>query len=399
MTAQVPAYLQRYQPRNIGEKLSQNLGTSAPPYVSIQGNRFTLIDAAGNEMPVPTFDPQIGVYLDACIIDVGDHISRVFYINKFDPSAQSYTPPDCWSDNGLAPSISCNSPQSPTCASCPNAVWGSAISAQGKQIPACQLTQKTALLIPGIPQTVFLLRVPPNSHKHLRAYVELSRGSGVNISDVLTRIHFDLTTQGTLLFKGVQYIDEQLAALRENAYAEKKTDNLVGRNDVPRQVVAMQQIAAPAQVALGAIPVQMASSPPAKRPTLANTPYVPPAVYEAPTASPQAPSQSPPVGATTASPSEAPATPRRRRRTAAEMQAANRPVPGQAPTPAPAAPFQRLLRLIRRCFRRPSPAYLRKDRELPLRPLVSSAWHLANQLRPTPSSAICSTIFSNRGKS
>ena len=99
----LPPHLQKYQTRDIGQTLSQNLGTAAPPYVSIAGNRFTLIDAAGNEMPVPTFDPAIGVYLDACIIDSGDHISRTFYATKYDPSAAIFNPPDCWSDNGVGP--------------------------------------------------------------------------------------------------------------------------------------------------------------------------------------------------------------------------------------------------------------------------------------------------------
>src|SRR5260221_12974140 len=109
MTApQLPAHLQKYQSRNIGETLSHNLGAVAPPYVSIMGNRFMLIDAAGNEMPVPTFDPTIGVYLDACIVDTGDHLSRIYYYQRYDPSAATFNPPDCWSDNGTGRSISCS---------------------------------------------------------------------------------------------------------------------------------------------------------------------------------------------------------------------------------------------------------------------------------------------------
>ena len=87
---QLPAHLQRFQARDIGTTLSHNLGTAAPPYVSIAGNRFMLIDAAGNEQPVPTFDPAIGVYLDACIIDANEHISRIYYAQKYDPSAATF---------------------------------------------------------------------------------------------------------------------------------------------------------------------------------------------------------------------------------------------------------------------------------------------------------------------
>ena len=94
MNVQLPAHLQRFQSRDLGSTLSQNLGATSPPYVSIAGGRFTLIDAAGNNLPGGAFDQQLGVYLDACIIDVGDHISRVYYEHDYDPLAQTFTPPE-----------------------------------------------------------------------------------------------------------------------------------------------------------------------------------------------------------------------------------------------------------------------------------------------------------------
>ncbi len=354
MTAQLPAHLQKFQSRDVGTTLSQNLGSASPPYVSIQGGRLNLIDAAGNESPVATFDPAIGVYLDACIIDVGDHISRIFYTTKFDPSAASFNPPDCWSDNGVGPSVSAAHPQSATCSACPNAVWGSAISAQGKQIPACSMVQKIALLIPAYPQTIFLLRVPPNSHKHLRAYVELCRGNGTDLSNLMTRISFDQTTQGTLLFKAASWIDEATANLRQLAWNEKKTDSLVGRNDVPRPATAkvvQQQIhgmtnGQTAQleqhlqnptgpVAAIGHPVQANPLQQAQQPSPFSTAHPVAATFQ-----PQTQSTAP--APTASNPDPAPAQ-RRRRRTAAEMAEANgAPANAQSPQqPAAAqqAPF------------------------------------------------------------
>lgn len=352
----LPAHLQRFQARDIGTTLTHNLGSAAPPYVSIAGNRFMLIDAAGNEQPVASFDPPIGVFLDACIIDANEHISRIYYGTKYDPSAANFQPPTCWSDNGVAPSVSCSGPQARSCTpdpehqhGCKWAVWGSATSAQGKAVPACQQVQKIALLIPGM-ATLFLLRVPPNSHKHLRAYQETCRGSGVMIADVITRIYFDQSTQGTLLFKGVNYIDEPTAVLREAAYTEKKTDALVGRNDVPRtapvalggqhsvagpvtqiQQPSAQQIAAP-QPAQQVQPQGQAGAGP-----FGDSP-APNAVHHGQAV--QATAQ--PAGTTSLS-DPAPAQ-RRRRRSAAEMQQSNGAAPAGQPGPAPAqaapqAPF------------------------------------------------------------
>ena len=126
---QLPAFLQNRQSKALATELSANLGAGSPPYISIMGNRFTLIDSAGDEEPVQTYSPQIGPYLDCVLIDAGKHISKIFYDKPFDPNATQYEAPVCWSDNGVGPSRNAAKPQSPTCAACPNAVWRSKVSA------------------------------------------------------------------------------------------------------------------------------------------------------------------------------------------------------------------------------------------------------------------------------
>jgi len=335
MTQQLPAHLQQYQTPDIAGALSANLGSAMPPHVSIGGGRFTLIDAGNNEIPVPTFDPAIGVYLDAAIIDVNPVMSRIYFAGNYDASAEGVRP-DCFSDNGIGPSVSANSPQAPTCAICPRAEW-TKVNANGKKVPWCSQKQKIALLIPGFP-TLFLLAVPPNSHSYLREYVEKCKGNGVNMADLITRIFFVPGVQGTLQFQATQYIDAPTAQLRQAAYLEKKTDALVGRNDVAR----------PAGVGQGQL------SMPAANPNIAGTGQLsaPRPVQEVQQPGPFAPTpaanagspgpwpQNPAPTAATTSPSEPAPTGRRRRRTAAEMaQAAPQGANGTAPAAAPQAPF------------------------------------------------------------
>ena len=344
----LPAHLQQYQVPDLASTLSANLGSAMPPHVSIGGGRFTLIDAGNNEIPVPTFDPAIGVYLDGCIVDVNPVMSRVYFAGAYDPQAEG-SRPDCFSDNGIGPSVSSNAPQAPTCAICPRAEW-TKINNNGKKVPWCSQKQKVALLIPGF-QTLFLLAVPPNSHGPMREYVEKCKGNGVNIANLITRISFVPGVQGTLQFQPVTYIDAPTAELRQAAYAEKKTDALVGRNDVARpagatpmpapiqpvaqiQQPSAQQIAAPAQQwpAQAQQPAQQVQQP---------GPFVP-----TPAANAGWPGQGTPNPASTAattSPSEPVPATRRRRRTAAEMQGGASQGPnGQAPqqpAAAPQAPF------------------------------------------------------------
>src|SRR5260370_511852 len=101
MTDQPPAYLARRAAAGVSDDLTSGLGVSAPPYISIMGGRFTLIDAAGNKIPVQTFDPKIGLYVDVIIIAINKEISRIYYAEPFNPGATEFKPPDCWSDNGV----------------------------------------------------------------------------------------------------------------------------------------------------------------------------------------------------------------------------------------------------------------------------------------------------------
>ena len=77
---------------------------ASPPYVSTQGGSFTLVDANGEQEPVET------KHLDCVIFDVNMEVpvQRVYWDpNKpYNPNAQTYEPPDCWSDNGIGASAS-----------------------------------------------------------------------------------------------------------------------------------------------------------------------------------------------------------------------------------------------------------------------------------------------------
>src|SRR6266851_2469718 len=348
----LPAHLQNLQTPDIGGVLSANLGSAMPPHVSIEGNRFTLIDASNNEIPVPTFDPVIGVYLDAAIIDVNAVMSRIYFASNYDKAAKG-TRPDCFSDNGVGPSISASSPQASTCAACPRSEW-TKVNANGNKVPWCTHKQKIALLIPGF-DVLFMLAVPPNSHGPMREYVERCKGNGVNMANLITRMSF--ISQGTLQFAPMSYIDAPTAELRQKAYVEKKTDVLVGRNDVARGpgsigVSAPQQIAAPSAEFLAQQMQRPASQmliPDPRYQETVTRPAIPQQVQQpgpfvptpaATVGNPGWPAQSTVPTAAATSPSEQPATGRRRRRTTAEMQAANPSSPAATPgTVAPQALF------------------------------------------------------------
>lgn len=243
MTTNLPAHLQGYQPRALTSTARAALGTGQPPAVSIEGQRFTLVDDGGEEV-LTTVDAKVGLYMDCIIIDVNERKSKTFYgLNKkYDPSNPS--PPLCFSDNGLAPSQAAGQPQSATCASCPHAVIGSAIGFSGGKTTACRDALKTAVVLPQYPDEVRMLRIPPNSFKNFRACIDWFEKHGAAMEIIVTRVYFQTGVQGTLMFQPIAYNqDAGVHAAIVDALNKKVTDVLVGRTDKPLD--PSRQIAAP----------------------------------------------------------------------------------------------------------------------------------------------------------
>ncbi len=235
---QLPAHLLNRASRNLAGQLAASLPTGSVPYVSIKGSRFTLYDAAGNEQQVGAMSPDVGLYLDLCVVDSNPHISKVYYAKAFDPNAEGEQP-DCYSDNGIGASAQALHPQSASCKTCPHNEWGSSVSKQtGKPTKACNDVQKVAVAVPGFPDKIFLLRIPPASLKWLGKYVQevgsiSAGGRKVDVSDLITRVYFAKDQVGVLNFSPVAFVDAETAETGDKAVNLKATDLLVGKNDRP----------------------------------------------------------------------------------------------------------------------------------------------------------------------
>jgi len=265
---QLPIHLQNRQRRDLVGAALGGLNTGSPPHISIAGNRFTLVDDAGNEKPIQT------LYLDVCVIDANQSVSKIYFDPRipYEPGGDNSNPPLCWSDNGVGASAQASSPQNTSCQLCPHNAWGSATSkATGKPTKACNDVKKLAVLVPGI-EMVFLLRVPPASLKNLAKYTQTLAGHGVDLPDAVTRLEFE--SQGVLKFSPVGYVDASTAALTDKVIAAKGTDLLVGRNDRPwggqadankiayAQSQPVQQIAQAAPAPMAPPPVPFAAAAP-----------------------------------------------------------------------------------------------------------------------------------------
>lgn len=263
---QLPArFANRQNRRQIVQAVVQGLGMASPPYVSIKGGSFTLVDANGEQEPVET------KWLDCVIIDTNVP-SRVFWGEKvYNPNSDVYEPPACFSDNGIGASAQAAQPQSTSCMTCPQNTWGSATSkVTGKPVKACHVIKKVAVLpVIGAVQPdgtyapnetydfPFLLRVPVMSHENLRAYSAKFGGQDFDVSEVVTRITFVHGQVGQLDFAAAGFTDEGTEALVTKFLDQKITDALVGRGD---QVWSGQAAQIAQQRPLAPVPAQLAGA-------------------------------------------------------------------------------------------------------------------------------------------
>ena len=320
MVSQIPAYLQQRQSRTVTERAATGLGASMPPHISIQGNSFTLIDAAGNEQ-------NEGGTIDVCIADVSDVNCKRFYGDKkWTPDSKD--PPICFSANGIGPSRDASQPQNSICATCPKNERGSAVSAiSGASIKACRDEKWLALIPIKYPTMMFQLVLTPGSFKNWRDFLKPFETHGIDISDSVTRISFEPKATGVLQFSpaqlpqgGIIWIDENTFKTREAALLAKQTDALVGRTDVPIQAA----LGAPVQQ-----PVQQIEQQPVPFGGAGASPANPSAGFQTATAGPAAVAQADP----------APTRQRRTRQTAAAPLADAAPPSSFGGQMAQTAPF------------------------------------------------------------
>lgn len=232
------------------DKIKGNLGSQQPPMISRDGNVFTLRDAAGNERPsVHT--------LDIVMIDGNANKSRIYRENR-DYNKNDPTPPDCFSDNGEAPSMMALKPQSDSCHTCPWAKRGSATSkVDGKPISACADNQKLAVIVAGDPaRMVFQLLITPGNLSGFRAYMKTLEGHKYEPEEVVTRLSFVPKSMGVLQFEPVSEVDEDTKVFIANVAGTQQIKYVTGEDDQPigslpapapqRVLGARQQLAAQA---------------------------------------------------------------------------------------------------------------------------------------------------------
>jgi hypothetical protein len=190
------------------QAFTSNVSTSYP-LLSIRGKEFTfrLPDGRSQRHEQNGFAMP---FLDVVLVEGSPLLSKTYYEKGFDPN--EFTRPDCWSLDSVKPDPSSPKLQAPTCAMCPQNMFGSRVTPAGKKAKACSDYRRVVVLLPhqiGSDQaTPMALRVPQSSLKNLKAHGDLLANYGVNVKACITRLSFTNEAFPQLLFTYVNILTE-----------------------------------------------------------------------------------------------------------------------------------------------------------------------------------------------
>lgn len=235
-TDNLPAYLQ--DPAKVKDLNKDVASFASFPTLSIRGKRFTISrDGIKKVLMKPgTDDEEVAQHIGLVVLRANMH-SKVFYLKKFTEGGDSEGQrPDCYSLDGVAPSVNAVTPQAKKCGACPHNVWGSRISdrddggeAKGK---ACADNARLAISAPDKIDPM-LLRVPPASLKALRDAVKLINQRDIPYNSVVMKVGFDIEASSPkLTFKPVGILDEGTYKEVSDQYDGEIVRGIVGADDV-----------------------------------------------------------------------------------------------------------------------------------------------------------------------
>jgi hypothetical protein len=201
----------------VSNNLIDGLGASVPR-ISLKGSRFSQV-VGGN-----TVNVSMTGTLDVIVVGATAGVSRLFYSGAYDPSSQTNEAPDCYSVDGVTPSINAKARQAASCASCYQNQKGSRIVGTTMS-RACSFTKRLAVLVVGDPDnsvyqldlkslSIFGNGQPQQNLFTLSEYVKMLQSRHVAVENVITRLSFDLQSSvPKLYFSPVGYIDEGVHAM------------------------------------------------------------------------------------------------------------------------------------------------------------------------------------------
>lgn len=161
--------------------------------------------------------------IDAIFIRAGLNKAKTFYPPGFKEGSREK--PICWSNDGAKPDMAVppSQRQAPACAACPNNVFGSRMTDDGKQAKACGDHKRTAIVLdPQLVQSVLnmplnepiMLRIPAASLNDFSIFADSMKAQGFPIQSFVCKISFDPSKNfPKFKFEAIRPLTEQEGAI------------------------------------------------------------------------------------------------------------------------------------------------------------------------------------------
>ena len=206
--ASVPDHIARQFGGSLANNdLSNGVGGGGFPVVSYKGKVWHVVK--GDERTLVTnAEGEPRSSLDVVILKANPNLSKIYYKAGYEEGSSAK--PDCFSLDGLVPSVNAQDKQSDKCASCKWNAWGSRISENGAKGKACADSRRLAVAPAYDLENPMLLRVPAGTLKELTAYAQMLNRRKAPYSAVITRIGFDHTVAyPKMQFKATRWLTEE----------------------------------------------------------------------------------------------------------------------------------------------------------------------------------------------
>jgi len=231
----LPDYLKEVEMDDMTKRYS-SVNTSKR--ISIRGRVFRLM-VNGKEV-----SKNENNAMNVVVVAGGKDIARYFHMKAY--TAGDTSPPDCFSNDGIAPDPASYSPQSPTCESCPKNIKG---SGQGDS-RACRFQQRLAVVLAEyIDGDVYELALPSKSlfgrgdlnKMPFQQYAKYVGSQGRNINTLVTEMRFDSDSDTPkLVFRPLRYLSRE-----EWMQAKKQGETVEARNALRISVAPQNKLAPP----------------------------------------------------------------------------------------------------------------------------------------------------------
>ena len=201
----LPDYLKEVELDDVTKALAGGGGSKR---ISLRGSKFRMV-VNGDEVMTSKNDA-----LEVVIVNAAKDVSRQFYGSAYNPKADA-TPPDCWSNDGIAPDKSIKEAQHTNCAECPQNIKG---SGQGDS-RACRHFRRLAVsLANDVGGDVYQLQLASKSifgkgdleHMPFEQYAKYVGAQGYNLNTLVTEMRFDADSDtAKLFFKPVRFLSRE----------------------------------------------------------------------------------------------------------------------------------------------------------------------------------------------